>query len=87
MKDIHITLPDEEYDKLKRVAEDLGTSMSDVVATLLRANTRERAILSASCNLSCKTCKYEYADIREHPCSTCGIQEGEHRNWQKKGKS
>lgn len=44
MKDIHIKLPDEEYEKLKRTAEDLGTSMSDIIATLLCtvSGTQER---------------------------------------------
>lgn len=45
MKDIHITLPDEMYDKLKRTAEDLGTSMSDIVATLLSVRTHVNDIL------------------------------------------
>ena len=45
MKDIHITLPDEMYERLKRTADDLGTSMSDVIATLLSVRTHVNDIL------------------------------------------
>ena len=44
-KDVHITLPIKMYENLKRTAEDLGTSMSDVIATLLSVRTHVNEIL------------------------------------------